>query len=280
MITNCISALNKQDGFSSNDNDRPAQNMVFYNNTSYYNGRDPLYPGTWYGYHFYSNSDGLGFATLKNNIAYANDNNTAIKSNAVHTNNSWDITGLTIVATDFLSLDSAGLAGARTAGGYLPTINFLRLSDGSQAINRGTNVGIAYTGSAPDLGAFEWDSYTIPPPLVSTNYPTIITSKSIATGGFIIEDYDEVITTKGICWNTTGTPDIGDNIIAGGSGSDAFTVTISGLAASTVYYIRAYATTVSGTGYGSTYSITTDEWNWVKNGTKINTHLGKPVIIR
>jgi len=41
------------------------------------------------------------------------------------------------------------------ADGSLPNCSFLHLVAGSDLINKGTNVGIPYTGSAPDLGAFE-----------------------------------------------------------------------------------------------------------------------------
>ena len=44
----------------------------------------------------------------------------------------------------------------RNADGSLPTINFLKLAAGSDLIDKGVNVGIAYTGIAPDLGAYEY----------------------------------------------------------------------------------------------------------------------------
>jgi hypothetical protein len=37
----------------------------------------------------------------------------------------------------------------------LPVSNFLRLAPDSDCIGKGTDVGIAYSGSAPDLGAYE-----------------------------------------------------------------------------------------------------------------------------
>jgi len=148
---------------------------------------------------------------------------------------------------------------------------FLKLANNSQAINRGIDVGLTYTGAAPDLGPFEWDDYDAPPPLIATSYPTIITSKRIVAGGFIIEDYDESIVWKGVCWNTTGNPSDEDDRISGGTGSDPYTVTISGLTANTTYYIRAYAITESGTGYGNTYEITTDK----RTQLTLN---GKPVV--
>jgi len=39
--------------------------------------------------------------------------------------------------------------------GSLPTLNFLKLRVDSGMIDRGTNLGIPFSGAAPDLGACE-----------------------------------------------------------------------------------------------------------------------------
>ncbi len=45
--------------------------------------------------------------------------------------------------------------GARNADGSLPVTAFLRLAAASPLIDKGTNVGLPFSGSAPDLGCFE-----------------------------------------------------------------------------------------------------------------------------
>jgi hypothetical protein len=69
--------------------------------------------------------------------------------------NSWasPFTGAT--AADFISIDTAGVRGPRKPDGSLPDITFMHLASTSQFVNKGTNVGIAYIGTAPDLGCFE-----------------------------------------------------------------------------------------------------------------------------
>jgi hypothetical protein len=66
-------------------------------------------------------------------------------------------------------------------------------------------------------------------------------------------------TAYGVCWNTTGTPTISDNKVDLGAASAAgpFTALMTGLEPNTLYYVRAYATTTSGTYYGDTQSFTT-----------------------
>jgi hypothetical protein len=65
-----------------------------------------------------------------------------------------------ISATDFASLDTTGVRGARKPDGGLPDVFFMHLTSGSQLIDAGTNVGLVFLGSGPDLGAFEFDPST------------------------------------------------------------------------------------------------------------------------
>jgi hypothetical protein len=55
-----------------------------------------------------------------------------------------------------VSVDTTGIRGARYSDGSLPTLTYLRLKTGSDLIDVGVNIGIAYNGPAPDLGAFEY----------------------------------------------------------------------------------------------------------------------------
>lgn len=68
--------------------------------------------------------------------------------------------GVTVSADDFLSLDEALLIAPRQADGSLPKVNFLRLKQGSDLINKGVDLGFPYSGAAPDLGAFEFEEST------------------------------------------------------------------------------------------------------------------------
>jgi hypothetical protein len=57
--------------------------------------------------------------------------------------NSWDI-GLTPSESDFVSVSDAGMLGARNADGSLPVLDFMKLRESSQMIDKGEDVGIAY----------------------------------------------------------------------------------------------------------------------------------------
>jgi hypothetical protein len=290
MMTNCIAAFNKQCGISTNDNDAPAQNMLFYNNIVYYNGRDPLYTTNRYGFITYSNSTGAGVATFRNNISYDNYYTNLFKSTAVHSNNNWDIP-LTLRSSDFVSLDSAGMTAARQANGSLPNNDFynqfMKLADGSQAIDRGVDVGITFIGEKPDLGAFEYfyeedDPYTVP--LISTMPPFNVSIHQGASGGYAISDGGAAITVKGICWSTSVDPTVADSKTESGSGEGSFTATIAGLSSNTTYHVRAYATNSEGTGYGNDVSFTTPNsgmiWGESLDKVVFQKSTGKIVIIK
>jgi hypothetical protein len=49
----------------------------------------------------------------------------------------------------------------RKADGSLPDVELMHLVDGSDLIDRGEDVGLPFTGSAPDLGAFELGATTM-----------------------------------------------------------------------------------------------------------------------
>jgi len=101
-------------------------------------------------------------------------------------------------------------------------------------------------------------------PVLSTNQATKVTQTTATSGGIISDDGGATVTARGVCWSTSQTPTIADNITSDGTGAGSFTSAISGLTANTTYYVRAYATNSAGTGYGSAMSFTTLEGN---NGT-------------
>lgn len=77
------------------------------------------------------------------------------------------------------------------------------------------------------------------------------------SGGTISSDGGATITARGVCWATITNPVVTGNHTTDGTGVGTFTSNITGLIASTTYYVRAYATNSSGTAYGNEISFTT-----------------------
>ncbi|MBL7884819.1 MAG: hypothetical protein JNL69_12170, partial [Bacteroidia bacterium] len=93
-------------------------------------------------------------------------------------------------------------------------------------------------------------------PTLTTGPITSITDNSAFCAGSITSDGGSAIITRGICWSTSPNPTISNSTTNDGSGIGTFVGYLTGNS-NTLYYVRAYATNSSGTGYGNELSFTT-----------------------
>jgi uncharacterized protein (TIGR02145 family) len=84
-----------------------------------------------------------------------------------------------------------------------------------------------------------------------------ITASQARSEGSYIKDHGLPIIQKGVCWSTSPMPTIKDPHTSEGTGPEGFISIISGLTPATKYYVRAYATSSAGTGYGMSIPFTT-----------------------
>jgi hypothetical protein len=151
LVRNCIAFDNSRgNGFEDNNNDAPIQlqNCTAWDNRT--NFEFKKFPHI-----------------LKNCVAFdpvSARQDAKLEPMVVSDHNSWSPdpkkpTKFISTATraDFISLDVALAAAPRQADGSLPKNDFARLKPGSALIDKGVDVGIAFTGTAPDLGAFEFN---------------------------------------------------------------------------------------------------------------------------
>ncbi len=146
----CLGFNNKAAGFYQNHH--PVAN--FYTHNTSYNNKSSNF--NLLGYDLSKKAD-AGMGVLRNNIAFTG---TALSGGASDAgvddaNNTWNLS-VSISSADFESVDTAGVGGPRKADGSLPDLRFLKLKQGSDLIDKGANVGLAYQGAAPDLGANEY----------------------------------------------------------------------------------------------------------------------------
>ncbi len=141
ILKKCLAFDNRVKGFDQNNN---RGSMTLLNCTAYRNGTN------------YQISAGIksgSVLTVKNCVALGSYGSLA--SFAVQQTNSW-LSPFSVSSADFVGIDTAGVRGPRKADGGLPDVSFMHLAEGSKLIDAGTDVGLPFVGSAPDLGAFEY----------------------------------------------------------------------------------------------------------------------------
>jgi hypothetical protein len=96
-------------------------------------------------------------------------------------------------------------------------------------------------------------------PAVTTGATSNITVSSATLSGDVTSDGGTEVTERGFVYGTSENPTIGDSKVTAalGSGTGAFSATLSGLTAGTAYPVRAYAKSGAGTAYGADSVFTT-----------------------
>jgi uncharacterized protein (TIGR02145 family) len=92
---------------------------------------------------------------------------------------------------------------------------------------------------------------------ISTSSPTVLSHEAASTGGDITDSGGGTIFNRGVAYGTSQSPTISGMSTSDGAGTGVFTSTLTGLTASTLYYVRAYAINSVGTSYGDELSFTT-----------------------
>jgi parallel beta-helix repeat protein len=141
-VQQCVAFGNRSQGFYANHH--PGK-INFFNNTSFNNSVN---------YHMLADSGYPSSHVIRNNIAMPSGTAISNLTGGTDDFNSWSLS-VTVSSEDFLSVAQEEAQSPRGADGSLPSINFLHLADGSDLIDKGTDVGLPHAGKAPDLGAFE-----------------------------------------------------------------------------------------------------------------------------
>ncbi len=114
-------------------------------------------------------------------------------------------------------------------------------------------------------------------PSVETYDPLEVHYMKALMGGRVVSDHGFPVTTRGFCFAKGKVPNVKDDVLTIGSGSGIFQGYISDLEPGTEYYVRAFATSKKGTGYGSIMVLTTKQitdpdgnvYKYVKIGNQI-----------
>ena len=95
-------------------------------------------------------------------------------------------------------------------------------------------------------------------PTVTTTAMSAITSTTATSGGNVTSAGTSSVTARGVVWSTSQNPTVFlTTKTTNGTGTGIFSSSLTNLIAGTTYYVRAYATNSSGTGYGNQLTFTT-----------------------
>jgi hypothetical protein len=144
-VQSCLAVGNRAAGFYANHH--PVE-LFFYNNTSYGNHPDFNMLGM--------NASGadITVGVYRNNLAFGGTL-FSNRNGADDASNSWTLSDVSVSAADFQSVAADDLGAPRQADGSLPNLPNFHLAAGSDLIDKGAKLTLPFTGSAPDLGAFE-----------------------------------------------------------------------------------------------------------------------------
>lgn len=94
-------------------------------------------------------------------------------------------------------------------------------------------------------------------PVLHTVAISALKTNAVISGGKILSDGGASNSESGVCWATTQNPTIADSRTKDTPINGNYVSSITGLVPNTLYYLRAYATNIVGTGYGNTLTFKT-----------------------
>jgi len=177
VVEFCLTVRNSASGFYANHH---LDGQIWLNNTAYRNADD--FNMLCSSNNSSPSGDVPGFNhVMKNNLGY-NASSTEVSNLGTSNDLTFNFFTLPVyvASNDFVTLDESLLTKPRQANGSLPYINFARLTNTSDCIDVGTNLGFAFYGAAPDLGAFEFGPTNPPSPTISR----LGTNLSFTTSGW------------------------------------------------------------------------------------------------
>ncbi|MEI6347710.1 MAG: DUF1566 domain-containing protein [Bacteroidota bacterium] len=204
-------------------------------------------------------------ATNAINITYSNDMSLIFPLTApqLTTTSISSITGISAISGGNVTYDGGSTVTARGvcwSTNPAPTLSNSFSSNGTGDGNYISNITSLLLGTTYYVCAYATNvvgtSYgnvlsftTVALPTVTTATFSDIKGNSAKAGGSVTNNGGSTITAQGLCWSTSVTPTISNSI------TTSFTDIMTGLTPNTVYYVRAYATNIAGTGYGAQISF-------------------------
>ncbi|MBB5395746.1 S-layer family protein [Mucilaginibacter sp. AK015] len=182
-----------------------------------------------------------------------------------------------VISPQYMALD-AGNNRAYVYNGYYGSSTTIRLSNtGIYAVDLttgNTTLTLDHSGLQNTPNYIRVMGLFAPArPIVNTTTVSTFSSSSATLGGNVTRS-DAAVTARGVVYSSSNaTPTIGAGGVtqaANGSGTGSFSASVTGLSASTTYYVRSYATSGAGTTYGAVTSFSTQSNDATLSGLSIS----------
>ncbi len=118
-------------------------------------------------------------------------------------------------------------------------------------------LGNTRSATTPSIGAFEYQNVPAVLASIVTSSASSISTTSATLGGNVTADGGATVSERGIVYATTINPTTANTKVQIGNGTGVFSQNVTGLTASTLYHVRAYAINSVGTSYGADSIFTT-----------------------
>lgn len=141
IVRRCLAAKNRMNGYSTN----LILGLVEMSYcTAYSNGKIGIHLADYNLSH-----------SAKNCLSYSNNPDVDLSNQGSYITNSWQ-NNIVVSSNDFKSIDVNLLLTPRQSNGDIAVTDFFRLNKTSQLIDSGTDIGLDFNGSAPDIGCYEY----------------------------------------------------------------------------------------------------------------------------
>ena len=159
---------------------------------------------------------------------------------------------------------SSKVTGGSGTGSF--TCNITNLQENTKYYVRAYATNRKGTSYAPQA-SFTTQAYALP--TVTTSSATNISYTSATVGGNVTSDGGASVTERGVVYGTSQNPTTSNRKVQSGSGTGAFTCSLTNLQEGTTYYVRAYAVNQKGIIYGGEMSfITKDDRSFSVSSSK------------
>ncbi|NMC39448.1 MAG: hypothetical protein GYA41_14095 [Bacteroidales bacterium] len=211
--------------------------------------------GTAYGNEVSFSTNQIVVATLTTTAVSAIASTTAVSGGNITDNGGGDITARGVCWSTSANPTTADSKTTDATGSGTFTSNMTGLLPGTTYHVRAYATNVAGTAYGNDL---TFTTLAVVPTLTTTA-ASAITTTTATSGGNISADGGAPVTARGVCWSTATGPVVTGSHTTDGTGTGSFPSSITGLAANTTYYVRAYATNSIGTAYGNEITFKTSQ---------------------